>query len=134
MGKNRIKTLILGIIVVIIGTIIFNLFFPLHVGTFSVYDYRDIVYEDPYCNVGHINNRFEAVNAARQVWHDTYGDSLNKYHIDVYYDSDNECWFMDGFIWEGYFTQCNPFYGYAGGGADVIITSDGDVVAIWRQF
>ena len=138
MKKKSIGIIAASALLIFVFCAVFNLFFPLSIRHFSLNDYSYTMYEytlydPPYCNVGRIDNRFDAVNAARHIFHDFKGDPLNGYHWDVYFDEENNCWYLKGSIWAGYFSRYNPFYGMCGGGADDIITSDGDVIALWIE-
>jgi len=107
------------------------------VTTFSAADYEDEILhftEQTQIKTEPINSRADAVRAADALWMEYYLKPENFYQKQVSYDEAVDCWMVHGLMWKSYFMQHNPFIGFSGGSVFIIISSDGEVLAAWREF
>ena len=83
-------------------------------------------------NIGPIANGEEAVKKAKEIWirefYVPWGqgntwEEANGRPIDVYYDKSSDCWYLTGTLPKG----------YLGGTPNLIVQSDGEVLALWHD-
>ena len=81
---------------------------------------RDIDISD---NVGPVNDAATARKEAVKVWNELYGrwDIKGEKPYHVYYDSENEVWYIHGTL-----------YASLGGVAEILIGKNGDIIAVWH--
>ena len=77
--------------------------------------------------VSPINSKPEALIEAIKLFENRY--TLDEFAYSVSYDHTNDCWLVQGKVWLHY-RSCG---GAAGGIDNVIIRSDGTVLAIWVE-
>lgn len=96
------------------------------VNQFNLENYRWAINEFPSDKkVDQINNVNDAVEAAKKLWAETFGnDDINFYlnrPIEIYYDMNNECWHICGTLPDD----------MLGGVPHILIRKTGEVLAIW---
>ena len=110
-----------------------ELYKELRVTEFSIEDYEDSLFDKPSDIAEPLSCRADAAKAADELWAEYYHKPKGYYQKQVSYDEENDCWMVRGLMWKAYFMQHNPFYGFSGGGAVVIISSEGEALAAWRE-
>ena len=95
------------------------------VESFSLETYRQEIEQFPREDViGKVETAREAKKAARELWKDTYGDSvLYRVPYRVFFDETNQVWLVTG-SW---------FLTIPGGPHILISAADGEVLAVWHD-
>jgi len=134
MKKSK-KTRILVILIIVSALLIYPLYSLFHVGDFSAEDYQGYLSgELQDMTSDRIENKFDAMSAAQKLWYEVYHIPAGSRHMQVSYDEHNDCWLVSGLIWEAYFCQYSSCAGCSGGASYAIISTDGEVLAVWRDY
>lgn len=80
-----------------------------------------------------VTNKNTAIKEAKKIWDEMFDATEQYWHTDVYYDKEYGYWYIIGMSVEIYCSQFNPFYGVCGGVYHAIISSDGQLVAVWVE-
>lgn len=127
MRKTIITAYAISILMLVLSLIYFNLDNSNAIKTFSVDNYKEYIENETNNIYTHeINNQTEAKNIAEDLFVKIYGeDVLKEKPFNVSYDRKADTWLITG-----------TFHGNknaVGGVANLIVTSNGEVKAIWHE-
>lgn len=138
MKRKALIIIIAIIIAAMIAGLCVELYKGLCVTEFSAADYEDEILEFTDSSIEiktePINSRAAAARAADSLWSEYYRKPKGYYQKQVSYDEENDCWMVQGLIWKAYFMKHNPNVGFSGGSAFAVISSNGEVLAVWREY
>ncbi len=130
--KKRGLVVLVSLVALILLTTFGIYFWPVNVGTFSVSDYKEEidwylksveywdVHPDTY-ETSPIKNGRDAKWTAVKLWFNIYGwEIFTEMPYNVFYDEASDTWHVNGSLPKG----------WQGGTAFLIITSEGEIVAI----
>ena len=103
------------------------------VGTFDVNDYRESIALFPSAeSVGKVADARDAKQKAEQVWLKHYPDVKGERPYKVSCDVKNDAWLVTGSF--GWLNELSfNSHNILGGTACIIMTSDGEVLAVWHE-
>ncbi len=127
MRKTIITAYAISILMLVLSIVYFNLDNSNAIKTFSVDNYKEYIENETNNIFTHeINNQTEAKNIAEDLFVKIYGeDVLKEKPFNVSYDCKADTWLING-----------TFHGNknaVGGVANLIVTSNGEVKAIWHE-
>ena len=123
--KVALFAIIIIVLAVICGFIIalFGLNHQPDVGKFTLAEYQWEIENFPSDkNVGKVDDENTAMEKAKELWLEKYGDTDEK-KVNIEYDSESRCWHVCGSV--------SPKK--IGGVPHAIIQRDGKVVAVWYE-
>ena len=92
---------------------------------FSIHNYEENIKNFPLDkNVGDVKNSTEAKKIAEELWIEIYGKEITKNKpFVIFYDTENQAWLIRGTL-RGEHEGGVPF---------LIVTENGDVLAVWHE-
>lgn len=134
MKNKAMIFMILGLVLAIIAGVIIMQFHSkkqTDVGTFELTKYQWEIENFPSDkNVGQVNDSDTAIEKAKELWIEEFSvidgkpyNPINGRKIEVSYDSDEECWHINGTL--------KP--DTLGGVPHAIIRKNGNVIAVWHD-
>ncbi len=134
MKRRGLVLVIIGVTLIVIGgsiIVLLNLKKQLDVGEFSLVKYQwEIENFSSDKNVGKVDNPSIAIEKAKELWIEKFSaingqpyNPINGRKIEVSYDSEEECWHINGTL------PPNTL----GGVPHAIIRKNGEVVAVWHD-
>ena len=134
MKKKPIILIAIGIVLAILGGVMFMLFNSnksLDVGEFSLSNHQWAIETFPSDkNVGSIDDANTAIEKSKELWIEKYSvvagqpnNPINGKPIKVYFDEKNDCWYVHGTLPSN----------INGAVPSALIQKDGKVLAVWMD-
>lgn len=126
VNMKKIIVLVISIALIAVGgtiIVLYNLKKQPDIGKFTIEEYKwEIENFQSDKNIGKVDNANIAIEKAKELWSEKYGDTDGK-KVNIEYDPESGCWHVCGLVSPKKF----------GGVPHAIIQRDGKVMAVWYE-